>query len=250
MKALNEFMKDNYPYYKEGDWQKTIERYATHAKKRVLKEINGIHITEKELDTIVSLNNKVLERLSFTLLCLAKLALERNKKSNGWVINEDSEIFRLARISAGIEKKAFYINDLRELGMIEYAVKNDNLNLQVLYIDGGENQNNVLYVTDFRELGYEYLKYKGENFIRCADCDILVRNNKQQNKRYCSNCATKSRYERIINKTINCIDCGKEVVVDALDNQTNRCEGCYEAYRRKKNREKALRYYHKNNNNK
>lgn len=240
-------MKKNYPYYKEGDWQKTIERYATHAKKRVLKEIDGIYITEKELDTIVSLNNKVLERLSFTLLCLAKLALERNEKSNGWVINEDSEIFRLARISAGIEKKAFYINDLRELGMIEYAVKNDNLNLQVLYIDGGENQNNVLYIADFRELGYEYLKYKGENFIRCADCDILVRNNKQQNKRYCSNCATKSRYERIINKTIECIDCGEDVVVDAKDNKTIRCDECQKVINREKTRLRVQKYRSKQN---
>ena len=35
---------------------------------------------------------------------------------------------------------------------------------------------------------------------------------------------TSKYYQPIGTKTIQCIDCGKDVEVDALDNQTNRCE--------------------------
>ena len=51
-----------------------------------------------------------------------------------------------------------------------------------------------------------------------------------------SNCATKSRYERIINKTINCIDYGKEVVVDAKANNRFRCDDCIKKARLEKYR--------------
>ena len=42
-----------------------------------------------------------------------------------------------------------------------------------------------------------------------------------------------STYQLIGIKTITCIDCGVDVEVDALDNQTSRCKKCYEIYRKK-----------------
>ena len=38
-------------------------------------------------------------------------------------------------------------------------------------------------------------------------------------------------YQPIGTKTIICIDCGKEVEVDAKDTKTNRCDKCYGVYR-------------------
>ena len=46
-------------------------------------------------------------------------------------------------------------------------------------------------------------------------------------------------------KIIKCIDCGKEVEVDSRNMTKERCDECYEIHRKKKSREKALRYYHK-----
>ena len=86
-----------------------------------------------------------------------------------------------------------------------------------------------LFISDFRELGYEYLLYKGENLIRCADCGILTRGNKTGTKKYCKDCAT---YTPQGSKTVVCVDCGKEFEVDAKDNQTCRCKDCYIKYRK------------------
>lgn len=241
MKELNEFMKEHYPYYKEAEWQNSLEKYAVNSKKYLLHEINGVWITEKELYVITNLHNKVLERLSFTLLCLAKLKNLRNEKNNNWVTNPDSEIFRLARISAGSDKKDLFIRELYKLGMIEYAKKNDNLSLRLTYIynDG----NNVLYISDFRELGYEYLKYKGTDIINCIDCGISIRNNKQQTKKYCKDCAAKSKYYQPIGtKTIQCIDCDKEVVVDGIVKNKKRCDECQEIYDAERNKIRVQNY--------
>ena len=49
-----------------------------------------------------------------------------------------------------------------------------------------------------------------------------------------------------ITKTITCIDCGEEVEVNAKDNNTERCDECYETYRRNKVKENVRRYRERN----
>ena len=90
----------------------------------------------------------------------------------------------------------------------------------------------------FRELGYEYLKYKGENFIRCRECDVLVRNNKCGDKKYCSNCAGYVPMER---KQVTCVDCGVEFTVNSKNNKTHRCSYCQKEYVRAYDRERKKR---------
>ena len=82
------------------------------------------------------------------------------------------------------------------MGLIEYAKKINNLNIHVLYID--DESENKLFVSDFRKLGYEWRLYKGEKYIRCADCGILVKNTNGK-RRYCKDCAdiNKKNLDRI-----------------------------------------------------
>ena len=56
----------------------------------------------------------------------------------------------------------------------------------------------------------------------------MFKQNKWNNKIYCDKC---KKYQPIETKTINCIDCGREVSVGSKDNQTVRCDECYKKYR-------------------
>lgn len=193
IRTLDDFMKNNYPRYNPVDWYSSIEKYAVKAGKYPLCECKGVWITENELKTIEDMQNKVLERLAFTLLCLSKFRNYRNPNNNNWVNYSNGEIYKIACINATAFDKDLKFNQLRELGLIEYAKKVDNLNIRVLYIDDESEKN--LFVSDFRKLGYEWRLYKGEKYIRCADCGILVRKN-NNNQRYCKNCADDIRNER------------------------------------------------------
>lgn len=52
-----------------------------------------------------------------------------------------------------------------------------------------------LSVADFRELGYEYLNYIGEeNFIRCSKCGKLTKRTGKRNK-YCFKCKKEKQLE-------------------------------------------------------
>jgi hypothetical protein len=193
IKTLDDFMKNNYPRYNPVDWSVNIEKYAVKASKYPLCECKGVWITKNELKTIEDIQNKVLVRLAFTLLCLSKFRNFRNSQNNNWVNYSNGEIYKLACINTTAFDKDLKFNQLRELGLIEYAKKVDNLNIRVLYID--DESEKKLFVSDFRQLGYEWRLYKGEKYIRCADCGILVRRN-TNNQKYCKACAYDKQLER------------------------------------------------------
>lgn len=221
---LINFLEKYYPRYdfNKAMWNESIEKIVKNAGKYTLFEIDGIWITEAELRTIDSIHNKVLERLAFTLLCLAKLSNTKNSKNNGWVNNDAKEVFSLARISCSVANRYEKLGELHSLSLLEFPRRIDNLSCRVTYIN--DDSEKKLFISDFRELGYEYLKYRGENFIRCRECGILTRNNKYGNKKRCSECAgyvAKPKY-----KVCACIDCGKEFEVPSNVANKARCDKC------------------------
>lgn len=220
---LTDFMEKYYPRYdcNKAMWNESIEKIAKNAGKYTLFEIDGVWITEAELETIANIHNKVLERLAFTLLCLAKLGNTKNPNNNGWVNNDAKEVFSLARISCSVANRYERLGELHSLSLLEFPRRIDNLSCRVTYIN--DDSEKKLFVSDFRELGYEYLKYKGENFIRCRECGILIRNNKSGTKKYCSEC---SGYQYQDTKTKACIDCGAKFEVPGNNKRTVRCTEC------------------------
>lgn len=224
-KLLLEFISKHYPRYEmnEMSWQTSIDKIASNAGSYELFEISGIKITKNEMAVISEIHNKVLERLMFTMLCLAKLGNSRNPKNNGWVNADSKEIFKCARITCKSNEREIKIGQLWQRGLLEFSKRNDNLNCRVTFID--DNEEEELFVSDFRELGYEYLLYTGNNFIRCAECGILTRGNKNGTKRYCKECSV---YTPQKTKLITCADCGKEFEVDARVSNKVRCKQCQE----------------------
>ena len=231
---LLEYLSKYYPRYKlnEFSWQTSIEKIAANAGVYRLYQINGIKITKNEMKTITNLHNKCLERLMFTMLCLAKLSNEKNPNNNGWVNAEAKDIFKYARISCKSDEREIKIGKLWQMGLLEFSKRNDNLNCRVTFID---NDDEELFVSDFRELGYEYQKYRNESFIQCAECGILTRNNKNGTKKYCKNCDGSIPQET---KLIMCIDCGKSIEIKSKNNKTNRCINCQKEYIRQYDRER------------
>lgn len=230
IELLTDFIEKSYSQYdcNKAIWDENIEKIAKNAGKYTLHEIDGVWITKSELETIENINNKVLEKLAFTLLCLAKLANIKNPNNTGWVNNDAKEVFNLARISCKASNRFMKFCELHEMGLLEFPKRLDNLSRRVLYIN--DDSEKVLFISDFRELGYEYLKYKCENFTRCRECGILYRNSKSHPSSYCVGCRA---YKRMETKWVTCADCEKEFKVSSKNNQSCRCDECYAEYRRK-----------------
>ena len=74
-------------------WQEVIDSVAKNAGKYQLINIDGIHITKSEMERLEVINGRMLQRLMFTLLCLAKYRNAVNPSNNSWVNYEAIQSF-------------------------------------------------------------------------------------------------------------------------------------------------------------
>ena len=223
---LQEYLKLQCDNYQSVDWYKRLEKMIKKYKNTPLYDVDSIPITDSELTTIKSIKNKKLEKIAFVSLVLAKYYNLKNEKNNGYVNVEYSVIFGLARVTATIMyEQPSLLHELKEMNLVQRSNRIDNPNFRVLFID--DDSPVVLHITDLRELGYQYLKYKGEKFIECAECGVLLRKKNNATK-YCPSCRG---YQPIQFKTLTCVDCGKEFVVSSKNVKTKRCEECTKQHR-------------------
>ena len=197
---LDSFLLQCEPTSSLPKWSNTIDRALSRAIKYSKINIEKIYISNKELYTINSLLGKQSQRLAFTLLCLAKYWNTVNPKNNNWVNSKDSEIMRMANINTSIKRQSTMYFNLRELNMIQFSKKIDNTNIRVNFIEDGEES---IAISDFRNLGYQYLKYTGEPYLECQNCGkVFKKNNNSQvgrKPKYCKECAKKTHIKQTIN---------------------------------------------------
>ena len=167
-------------------WQDTIERLAKSSDKYKLLDIAGVYITQNEIKTIKEIPGKLLQRLMFTMLCLAKYGNEVNRANNNWINRDDREIFALANIKITTKRQSLLINDLWRMGMVGYSRVVDNININVKIVDNDSPV--ALFIGDFRNLGNQYMRYCGEKYMECQCCGKIVKERHGKQK-YCSDCA-------------------------------------------------------------
>lgn len=170
-------------------WTNSLDAALAHALKYEAIEMDGVDITKPEMERIDALQGKQTRRLAFTLLCLAKYWNAVSKKTDGWVNSKDSEIMRMANINTSIKRQSLMFHSLNECGMIQFSRKVDNTNVRVCFIEDGET---VLHISDFRNLGYQYLKYHGGDYFTCENCgvvDKVAKSERGRPKKYCRECA-------------------------------------------------------------
>ena len=201
-KIMDEFLLRCDPTASIPKWSGVIDNAIAVASKYDAVSVKYIPVTDKELERIGTLSGKQLQRLAFTLLCLGKYWDIISKSKDHWVNSKDSEIMQMANINTSIKRQSAMYSTLNELGLIRFSRKVDNTNVRVCFMEDGEI---VLKISDFRNLGYQYLKYLGEPYFSCACCGIVTRYNDPKNRRkqkYCKSCATEIAIQQRIDSVM------------------------------------------------
>lgn len=183
-------------------WSDTLDRAVNRALKYKAVTINFIEISKPEMERIDALDGKQIQKLAFTLLCLAKYWSLVNPNNDCWVNNKDSEIMKMANISTTIKKQSKLYYTLNKLGLIRFSKKIDNTNIRVNFIENGDP---VLSVANFTNLGYQYLKYKGEPYFECENCGTTVKlkkNGSGRKPKYCNACATEKYIQQKVDYAV------------------------------------------------
>lgn len=182
-------------------WAKTLDHAVARALKYNAIKVDCIEITKPEMECINTLEGKQVRRLAFTLLCLAKYWDTVNLNGDHWVNNKDSEIMKMANIYTSIKRQSQMFYTLNEKSLIQFSKKIDNTNVKVCFITPGESE---MFITDFRNLGYQYLKYCGEPCFECQNCGITVKCEKKAGQagpkyKYCKDCAIDIHIKQTVN---------------------------------------------------
>ncbi len=239
--TLAEFLRKNYPRYKAGKkfWEDAIEKVCRKVKDSRLHEVTNFWVTQSEIDTIKNLQGKALQRLAFTLLCYAKIYDLCEYSKDYWVNEEMKNIFKAAHINCTVKKRAAMVRELVKLGLVEMPSRIDNLSVRITFVD--ENSTGVINVDDIRELGLIWLKHCGENIVRCVECGVLMKDNKEGTRRYCDNCLVQDSSGKK-RKRIRCVECGRLFYVSNKDHQTTMCPDCYGEHKKIMSRESTRRW--------
>lgn len=183
---LEDFMIKCDPTVNVVKWVKSIEAQAKSSEKYDLIDIQGISITKGEVDSIKKISGVLLQRLMFTLLCLAKYGNAVSANNNGWVNRKDKEIFSFSNIKVGRKRQALMMNDLWSAGYIGYSRVIDNTNVNVKLIESTGDE--TLFVTDLRNIGNQWMKFIGGNYMECQSCGLVVKRTANGQK-YCKECS-------------------------------------------------------------
>lgn len=203
-----------------------------------LVTIEKINIYQNEIDYINSLDIKYdYKKILFAFLVQKKLnkvmCETRNHKEYKSIYFKGGKrkyqhIKSMANVSNNIKINDDFINDVSQgESPIIKSLNAGLISLEFLN-NCHQNGNVAIEVKNYEDVGWYFDYYNCvDKIVLCKQCGRPFKQ-KHGNEEYCDDC---KGYQEIKKKVVYCIDCGKEVIVDAKDNQTTRCEECYKKWR-------------------
>ena len=197
-KQMNAFLLSCEPTASLVAWDETLNRAVKVGTKIKPITLDCVNVTESELERIGALQSKMAQKLAFTLLCVAKYYHAAGINKTYWVSTPDNEIMRMANVSASVKRQCSLFAMLRDDRMIQFSRKVDNTSVRVMFVN--DDSPVALRITDYRNLGYQYLKYRGEAYYACENCGLICKcrtgDPRGRPQKYCPECAAKIRVKQ------------------------------------------------------
>jgi hypothetical protein len=239
--AILSYMIKNCNDFYEEKYFKIIYRNIASAKKYKFRDVSPVKITRTEMDKIKSLNDIRKEKISFVLLAIAKYYNNVSSDNNGRMYISMTDLFKLSRVAIPCKERASYLHFAYQDGiLIEHMMVGTNLKI-VGFVDDSSEVVMELGEDDYKELAYAYLNYKNGGYKHCKACGRLFKMHKSAPGRlYCKECGQKEDPSRF--KTMKCIDCGEDFIVDSRNMNKCRCDNCQYEVDKEKTRQRVQKY--------
>ena len=259
---IEDWMIEHHASFHLSAYARMIKSYIKKMEDMPWREFDGtVKVRQSELDYISSFDDIKKEKLLFVYLAIAKFKDVFRATSTHWESEDDSIVFKMARVNIPAKERDYYINTELYMNpnvLIYMNAKNDDVSKRIDYISDNEEDPVVLELDEnsYYELAYTYLNWKNNGgYKKCNKCGRLFRvrtspmhksrctDIKGSKAQLCWDCTEKYEikykgkdimaddYEP---KTVECVDCGKVVYIENYaDSRTSRCDECYAIHRRK-----------------
>lgn len=193
---LDAYMKEYYKGYKPSKWKdlinqlvKSVSNYNSYA----MCDVDSVYVTENEWFSIISLNNKQLEKLAFILLVYCKINKIKNPDCNNKINQKLSDLLTEAGLQRTDESKLL-LNKLYSLGFISMGLSCNSTSIKLNYIeDKGKPK---IAIDNFINVISYYDEYKNnKKYVACECCKkrIIPKSNASK---YCQKCSKKIKNEQ------------------------------------------------------
>ena len=193
---IDKYMKEYYNGYKPSKWKeiirqliKSVSNYSSYS----MCDIDQISVSENEWNSIISLNNKQLEKLAFVLLIYCKINKMKNSECENKINQKISDILTEAGLQRTEENKAL-LNKLYKINYISIGLSCNSTSIKLNYIE--DNGNIKIVVDNFTNVITYYDEYKNnKKYTTCECCRKRIVQNSKRPIKYCPKCAKKMNIE-------------------------------------------------------
>jgi hypothetical protein len=200
---------------------------------KIIKD-KTVTIYKSEIEKIKSSNNKYMEQILFIMLVYSKwLELEwfsiskNDLKKESKVTTLNNNVLR--NLLFEIFEKGYAKSEVKKVDRSESKkekIKKKQM-WKVIFLD--TNGDIAFKFNNYDNFVFRYLNYVYGGYFECKECGGMFIQSKKNNKTKCNKC---NAYHLQEAKITQCIDCGKDITVDARNNTKIRCNECYDIYRR------------------
>ena len=228
-KLIEFYEKENnkFPDYYTLDMFNKYSR--KHTNQRKLLEADFIPIYKDEMEIIQGLDNKINQRLLFTMMCLARYNNYLKGTNYNYTNNDRYKIAKLAAIPGSKDEKMDRFGELIDIGLVSYAKK--TMNTKINCMTDNFDQEIAIKITRIEDIANQYRLYCGEDYVYCEDCGLLFRNSSTKPAKKCPTCR---KYDPAELRTFICADCGEEFLSNCRGNIPVRCHTCRVEYKKLK----------------
>lgn len=241
-KAINAFMKQHSDVYNDITYFTIVNKCIKRVEKNPWRDIDTIKITKSELDRIVALHDIAKEKIAFVLLADAKY-------TRAWKHHEYTSsflrlpaLFKMARVTTPAAERKSFFGFMIDEGLIAENLNPKSTARDLLFIDDDSPVELELTESSYLELAYTYMWWRSgrTGYKPCEKCGRLIKTSNRGERKYCIYCAEKPVHPAF--KTVQCIDCGADVLVNGMDYMTCRCQTCNEIYQKQRDAAKHITY--------
>lgn len=194
-----------------------------------IRNVEGVTIYQSELDFLKTVDSLDNQKLLFTILCYLKFIQTKYENENLWCNFENRLYFKSANIKINQKQQNLMIKNLANLGYIRLSYQIDKLTFYATFAEELEHDTPVGVITDFENLGMQYLKMTGVDIIQCIHCGKYIKNPQHKKWGLCQSCKRLEKFKPIENlKVVKCENCGTDFLVNKKNNKSHYCEKCQE----------------------
>lgn len=180
-------------------WRKTIESIVNDLIGKQdfeLRDIEEIHITESELNSIKALDSDLEQRYAFGLIVYCKIW---NYKKKGRFVRIDSttHFAKDCDVNAKREDREKLFHRLKTKGLVNIPRKTGSDSVEVLFVDHEGEPSLTIPIKNIEKFIYYYYDWNGESKTKeCAVCGELILVKGKASTKYCDKCKREKELER------------------------------------------------------